>query len=221
MHIHHKIKPEHQNLKGILIEIGTIVFAVLFALGVENLWEHHKTMESVDTSKEKINKEVAENLMEITLDMKKSQDRQSKLTAIMNKITNDNPFMSYSAKFGGYNIALLNFSTWKRIINDKSTAYMPSDYMDDAYKLYYDFELLENFKNLILNFVYSDLFLNKSKAKEGLLFSEMFFTELINHYVETIKPCKEFLKKYDFDNYKQISAMCDSIAAAPLKQSVK
>lgn len=214
MHIHHKIKPENMNFKGILIEIGTIIFAVLLALGAEGWWEHHKTLEMVDMSTERINKEITNNLYEFVQTQKGSTQKLSKLISLENEIKNSIPFSAIVKKFDGYDAVNANNSTWKRVLNDKTAAYFPIDYVEDAFGLYSRLEALEIEKESLVHFIFSDLYLNKDKEKEAFEISKIYYSELLRHCKEATKSHKAFLKKYDEKNYNQVIAKCDSITAA-------
>jgi hypothetical protein len=211
MHIHHKIKPEHMNVKGIIIEVATIVFAVLFALGVESWWEHHKTMQMVEMSMERINKEVANNLYEFIRTEKSSTIKFKKLLQLENEIKNNVPFSEMAAEFNGYEAITTNSSTWKRVLNDKIAAYFPVDFFEDAFEIYNSITSLDMLKGSLVQFVFSDLYLNKEKEKEAFELSKLYYGQLFNHCKGAIKNHEEFLKKYDPLNFEVIKTKCDSI----------
>lgn len=211
MHIHHKVKTEHMNLKGMIIEVATIIFAVLLALGAESWWEHYKTMETVEISTERINKEIAGNLYGFTEILRNSSIKYNKLLALEKEINNTASFYDLAKKFGGYDYVHTNNSTWKRVLNDKAATYFPVDYMEEAYKIYNYIEDLSFDKESLYKFLYSDLFFNKEKQKIAYEISKLYFKELLRHYNELIEKHETFLKKYDAENYKQIIAKCDSI----------
>jgi calcineurin-like phosphoesterase family protein len=211
MHVHHKIKPEHMNFKGILIEIATIIFAVLLALGAESWWEHHKTLEMVDVSMERINKEIAANLFECVQAETSLTKKMNKLLSMENEIKNNVPFSKMTDTFGGYETIVTNNSTWKRVLNDKNATYFPVDYMESAFSIYNKQDLLSSVNGSLLQFIFGDLFLNKDKEKEAFEISKIYYGQLLRYCTKAIESHSEFLKKYDKENYKQIMAKCDSI----------
>jgi len=211
MHIHRKIKPEHMNFKGIIIEILTIVFAVLFALGVESWWEHHNTMEAVEVSQMKLNDEIKNNLYEFVRIDTEAKIKNLKLEEVGRKVNNQLPFADMSKEFNGYSMVNLNVGNWKRILNDKISTYFPTDYMEDAFGLYQIQDVLEMLKSSLLQFVFSDLYLNKDKQKEAYEISKLYYAELLRHCKNSIQQYADFIKKYDSENYENVIAKCDSL----------
>lgn len=213
MHIHHKIKPEHMNFKGILIEIATIIFAVLLALAGEGLWEHHKTMEMVDISTDRLNKEVSANLCELVRTETSATQKYNNLLALESEIKNNASFSDLANKFNGYEGVFMNTSTWKRILNDKIETYFPVDYIEKAYNIYSIVEIVQLEKQSLIQFLFSNIYFDKDKERTAFEISKLYYKELIRLCKEAQKEHKEFIEKYDGMNYKQVIAKCDSIRA--------
>lgn len=201
------------NLKGILIEIGTIIFAVLLALAGEGLWEHHQTMKMVDISTERINKEVADNLCELIRAEKSANEKNHNLLLLEKEVKNNAPFSDLSKRFNGYEGVFINASTWKRVFNDKIETYFPVDYIEKAYNVYSIIEIFQLEKESLIQFLFSDLYFNKDKEKVAFEISKLYYKELIRLCKEAQDMHKAFIEKYDEKNYNQIMAKCDSIKA--------
>ncbi len=214
MHIHHKIKPENHNLKGILIEIGTIIFAVLLALAAEGLWEHHSTMSAVETSTERLNREITNNLYELVRTQKNSKMKYEKLLALGDKIDNKKPFSEVVSVFDGYNSATLTEATWKRVLNDRIATYFPVDYMEGTYEVYQYYENFKSINDALFNFLLSDLFFNKDKQKEAYEASVIYYKEVLRYCRYGIESYEKFLAQFDKENFNAVKAKCDSIKSA-------
>jgi hypothetical protein len=201
------------NFKGILIEIATIIFAVLLALAGEGLWEHHKTMEMVDVSAERLNKEIADNLCELVRTEKSATLKYNNLLALESEVKNNASFADLANKFNGYEGVFINSSTWKRILNDKIETYFPVDYIEKAYNIYNVVEIAQLEKESLIKFLFSDIYFNKDKEKTAFEISKLYYKELIRLCREAQKEHKKFIEEYDGKNYKQVIAKCDSISA--------
>ena len=203
---------EHLNFKGFLIEVGTIIFAVLVALGAESWWEHHKTMEMVDMSVERINNEVTSNLYSIVYTDKEARLKYEALRNMEKDLENSEIFAKQASAFNGYSAVIMNTSAWKRILNDKVAAYFPVDYVERTYNLYQYAERFEDIKNNLMKFVFSELFVNKNKVSEAYAISKIYYKELTRLTEGAIEDYKKFIKDFNPEEYYTVAAKCDSIS---------
>jgi hypothetical protein len=143
-----------------------------------------------------------------------SRIKEKNLLNLEKEINNQVPFSSITGKFDGYSSVNMNVANWKRILNDKVSTYLQLDYMEDAFKLYQYYDAIELIKKSLLQFVFSDLYLNKDKQKEAYEISKLYYDELLRHCRNATKEFTEFIKKYNPEQYSSIIARCDSLRAS-------
>jgi len=172
--------------------------SVYLAFFITTWREDHKEQIATQIAIERLNQEIFQNYKSLITFKSSITKRYEELKEIEPRVSNKHKFSSKEIGFKSFVTSSYNSATWKRVSNNSLGNFMPVDYLENAHKLYERNQVLLDINDQISDFIFSDLFFEKSKCETAFSLSSLcmwqqamvainntyFYTKFIENHLE-------------------------------------
>jgi len=198
-----KIKNK-RSLWPYLFEFITVLLSVYLAFFITSWREDHKEQIATEVAIERLNQEIFQNYKSLITFKSSITKRYEELKEIEPRVSNKHKFSSKEIGFIGFVTSSYNNATWKRVSNNSLGNFMPVDYLEDAHKLYERNQVLLDINDQISNFIFSDLFFERSKCETAYSLSSLCMWQQAMVAINNTYYYTKFIKDFQPDFQKML-----------------